>query len=103
MDGGVLQGGSDLREVQIVFPDHLLALLKLDSADVFSRGDLQIFVEQHRQVAGTHPHLTGHQGNGELFPDVGGDILLGLADDLILILHHIGVFNLAAGGLNGFP
>ena len=52
MDGGILQNRGNLGEIQVVFPNHLLAFLQFDSADIFAGGDLQILVEQHRQVAG---------------------------------------------------
>ena len=42
---GILQCSGNFREVQIVFPDHLLALLKLDAADILAGGDLQMLLE----------------------------------------------------------
>ena len=40
MHRGVLQSGGNLRKVQVVFPDHLFALLELDASDVFAGGNL---------------------------------------------------------------
>ena len=36
MDRGILEGRSNLCEVQIIFTDHLLTLLELDPADVLT-------------------------------------------------------------------
>lgn len=36
MDSRVLQDGGDLGEIQVVFPNHLLAFLQLDSTDIFT-------------------------------------------------------------------
>ena len=101
--GGILQCGSNFRKVQVVLPDHLLALLELDAADVFAGGNLQILLEQHRQIAGADIHLLGNQPNGELFPDVGGNILLGVADNFVFGVDGVGALELAAGGAYGFP
>ena len=103
MDGGILQGGSDFGEVQVVLPNHLLTLLKLDAADVLAGGDLQIFLEQHRQIAGAYVYLLGDEPHGQLLPDMGGDILLGVADDLVLTVDRVGALELYAGGGLGFP
>ena len=89
MNRGILQFGCDLGEVQIVFPDHLLALLELDPADVFAGGDLEVLVEESRQVAGAHIHFGGHHGHRQLLPDMGRDELLGLADNFITGGHKI--------------
>ena len=64
MHRGILQLGGNFRKVQVIFPDHLLALLKLDPADIFAGGDLQILVEQRRQIAGADIHLPGNQRHG---------------------------------------
>ena len=40
MNGGVVEGLGNLREVQIALTDHLLALLKLDAANVLAGRDL---------------------------------------------------------------
>ena len=103
VDGGILQRRGDFGKVQVVFPDHLLALLELDTADVFTGGDLQVFLEQHRQVAGADVHLLGNEPNGEFLPDVCGDILLGVADDLVLTVDGVGALELGAGGGLNFP
>ena len=100
---GILQFCRDLRKVQVVFPDHLLALLELDPADILAGRDLQILVEQGRQIAGAHIHLPGHQRHGQLFPDVRGDILLGLPDDLILAVDRVGGLQLAGPGFLILP
>ena len=89
MHGGILQHLGDLRKVQVVFPDQLLALLELDAADVLTGGDLQILVEERSQVAGAHIHLPGHHRNRQFLPDVGRDILLGLADDGVFIVDGV--------------
>ena len=98
-----MQDGGDLGEVQIVLPDHLLALLELDPADVFAGGDLQILVEEHRQIAGADTHLVGHHGDGQLFPDVPSHILLGQTDDLVFVLDDVGILHLTAGRGLGLP
>ena len=90
MDGGILQGGGDLREVQIVLPDHLLGLLELDPAHILAGGDLQVLAEQGGQIAGGHIHMAGNQRHRQLFPDMLGDELLGPADDLIFGIDRIG-------------
>ena len=48
MNSGILQFRCDLRKIQIVFPDHLLAFLELDPADILAGRYLQILVEQRR-------------------------------------------------------
>ena len=83
MHRGILQRGGDLREVHAAAADHLLAFLQLDAANVFAGRDLQVFVEQSRQVAGAHIHHLRHQRHRQFFPDMGADILLGTANDLI--------------------
>ena len=103
MHCGILQGCGDLGEVQIVFPNHLLALLELDASDILAGGDLHIFVEQRRQIAGADIHLPGNQGHRQLLPDVGGDILLRSADDLILAVDGIGGLELDAAGRLRLP
>ena len=45
VDGGILQCSGDLGEIHRIFPDHLLALLQFDAADILAGGDLQIFME----------------------------------------------------------
>ena len=100
---GILQIRGDLRKVQVVLPDHLLALLELDAADVFAGGDLQIFVEQGREIAGADVHLPGNQGHAQLLPDVGGNELLGLADDLVLRMDGVCGLELAASGGGDLP
>ena len=103
MHGGILKFRGDFREIQVVFPNHLLAFLKLNPADIFAGGNLQILVEQSRQIAGAHVHLPGNQRYGQLLSDVGGDELLSLADDLVFRVHRVGGLQLAAGGGGGFP
>ena len=103
MHRGILQLGSDLGEVQIVFPDHLLALLELDTADIFAGRDLQILMEQSGQITGAHIHLPGNQRYGQFFPDVRGNILLCLADNLIFRVDGIGGLELAHFGRDRFP
>ena len=100
---GILQFRGDLCKIQIVFPNHLLALLELDAADVFAGRYLQILVEQSRQIAGAHIHLPGNQRHGQFFPDMGRNILLSLADDLILRMDGIGGLEFAALGGCGLP
>ena len=99
--GGILELRGNFGEIQVVFPNHLLAFLKLDPADIFAGGNLQILVEQSRQIAGAYVHLPGNQRHGQLLPDVGGDELLSLADDLVFRVHRIGGLQLAAGGGGG--
>ena len=86
MHRGIVELGGDLREVQVVFPDHLLALLKLDPADVFAGGNLQVLVEQRREIAGADVHLPGDQRHRQLFPDVSADKLLRLTAELMLVI-----------------
>ena len=66
---GILQLCCNFRKVQIVFPDHLLALLELDAADIFAGRDLQVLMEQSRQIAGAHIYLPGHQRHGQLLTE----------------------------------
>ena len=103
MNRGILQFCSDLREIQVVFPDHLLALLELDAADVFTGRNLQILVEQSCQIAGAHVYLPGYQRNGQLLPYVGGNVLLSLADNFILGMDRIGGLKLTTLGCCRFP
>ena len=86
----ILQGRGDLREIHRIFPNHLLALLQLNTADIFTGRDLQVLVEQRRQVAGADVHHPCHGGNGQLLPNMGADILLGTANDLIFRMDGIG-------------
>ena len=103
MNCGILQLCCNFRKVQIVFPDHLLALLELDAADIFAGRDLQILVEQSRQIAGAHVHLPGYQRHRQLLPDVRGNILLSLPDALIFGMDGMGGLQLAASGRCAFP
>ena len=48
VDGGILQCCRDLRKVPVALPDHLLALLELNAADILAGRDLQMLVEQRR-------------------------------------------------------
>ena len=79
MYGRILKRTGDLGEVHGIFPDHLLAFLQLDAADVFAGRNLQILMEQGGQIAGADIHIPGNQGYGQLFPNVGADVLLGSA------------------------
>ena len=72
----ILQRLGNFRKIHTAFPDHLLALLELDAADVLAGGDLQVLVEQGRQIAGAHIHLPGHQRHRQLLPDMGRNVLL---------------------------
>ena len=42
----ILQRSGNFREIHFVFPDHMLALLKIAAADILAGGNLQIIVEQ---------------------------------------------------------
>ena len=63
MYSGVLQRSCDFSEVQIILPNHLLAFVKFDAADVFTGGNLQIFMEKGCQITGTDIHHPGYQRN----------------------------------------
>ena len=80
----ILQLGGNLGKIQVVLPNHLLALLQLDAADVLAGRDLQILMEECRQVAGADIHLSGNQRHRQLLTDVGGNKLLGLTDILCI-------------------
>ena len=103
MDSGILQRRGNLSEIQVVFSNHLFALLELDPSDVFSGRNLKILVEQNREVAGAHAYLTRHHWYGKFLADMSGDILLCLTNDFILILNHIRIFDLASRRFHGLP
>ena len=103
MDSGILQSCSDFGKIQIVLPDHLLAFLEFDPADILTGGNLQILMEQRRQITGADVHHPGHQGNRKLLPDMGADILLGLADNFILTVDGIGSLQLISRRSIGLP
>ena len=103
MNCGILQFRSNLREIQIVFPDHLFTYLELNPADILTGRDLQILMEQRSQIAGTDIHLPCHKRYRQFLPDMGRNVLLGLADDLIFSMDGIGSLKLAASGRNRFP
>ena len=83
MHRGVLQSSGDLGEIHGVIPDHLLALLELDAADILAGPDLQVLVKQRRQIAGAHIHCAGHHRHGKLLANMLADVLLRPANDLI--------------------
>ena len=83
MDGGILQRFRDFREIHIPFPDHLLALLQLDPADVLAGRDLQVLMEQRRQIAGADLHRGRYRRHRQLIRHVQANVLLGTANDLI--------------------
>ena len=47
--------------------------------------------------------MAGHQRHRQLLPNVGADILLGLADDLIFTVHGVGGLQLSGSGLLILP
>ena len=86
MDGGVVQGLGDLGKVQIAFPDHLLAFLQPDATDILTGRDLQVLLKQGGQIAGADIRMLRYQRYGQLFTDILGNILLGLADNGIFVI-----------------
>ena len=87
---GVLQGSGDFREIQLVFPDHLLALLQLDAADILAGRNLEILVKQCRQLAGTAIPLPRHQRHRQLLPDMTANVYLRLPDDFVFAVDGVG-------------
>ena len=103
MDSGIVKGCGDLCKIQIVFPDHLFTFLELDSPDILTGRNLQIFMEQGRQVAGADIHHPGNQGYRQFFPDMGADELLSLTNNLIITVNRIGCLQFITGWRTGFP
>ena len=79
----------DLREVHIALPDHLLALLELDAADILTGGNGQMLVKQGCQITGAYIGLSGHQGHRQLLLHMGADVLLSPANHLIFCMNGI--------------
>lgn len=83
MDGRIMKSGGNFRKVHVALPDQLLALLDLDPSDILTGRDLQVLMEQGSHIAGADIYHPRHVGYRQFFPDMGADILLCPADDLV--------------------
>ena len=86
-----MERAGDLGEIQIAFPDHLLAFLQLDAPYVLAGGQLQMLVEEAGQITGAYINILCYQGYGQLAAHVVGNKLLGTTDDLVLVVDALGL------------
>ena len=90
MNGGILQGLGNFRQIHIALPDHLFALLQLDPADILAGRDLQVLMKQRSQITGADFGVLCHQRHTQPALDMGADVLLRAADDLIFVGNAVG-------------
>ncbi len=99
MYGGILEALGDLGKIIPAFPDQLLALFQLQPADIFSRRDLQMALEERGQVGDTDIVGGGNAAHREPVVDMVGDIGQYPVQNMIFIVDGNGSMQLFHPGI----
>ena len=94
MHRGIVQAGGNLGKVHSAAADELLGFLKLNATHIVRRGNLQMLLEQGGEVTGAHAGIFGNLRHRKLALHILGNVLLGCADNAVLVFG-------AVGGLQG--